>query len=43
MSHGTEGPVAAHHIQTYTLLDRPYTETKQAYEESVGLRIRGPY
>lgn len=42
MSYGAEGPVAPHHIQIYTLLDRLYTETKQTCEESVGLRIRGP-
>lgn len=42
MSYGAEGPIAPHHTQTYMLLDRPYTETKQAYEESVGLWIRGP-
>lgn len=42
MSSGLEGPIAPRHIQTSTLLVRPYTETEQAYEESVGLRIRGP-
>lgn len=42
MSSGPEGPVAPRHIQTSTLLVRPYTETEQAYEESVGLWIRGP-